>query len=32
MSTAALITMLVTWSIVTITLAVLFVKVLRGKK
>ena len=32
MSTAALITMLVTWSIVTITLAVLFVKVLRSKK
>jgi hypothetical protein len=32
MSTAALITMLVTWSIVITTLAVLYVKVLRSKK
>lgn len=32
MSTAALITMLTTWTIVTVTLVVLFVKVLRSKK
>lgn len=32
MSTAALITMLSAWTIVTVTLAVLFIKVLRSKK